>query len=332
MKLKAAALDAQQEAVLRALLSMQRQSWEQGVTSHALLDLGREADALLLAHDAVVRQTEAGKLGELDDVGIVNSGACGEVVALAAERRPGMGYEEASRRQLEWLLRLAPRSDDGVLFHIEGTREMWVDSVYMVVPLLFQAGEPEAARLQFEGHRGRLFDATAGLWGWRWNEDEQRVTHPEHWGTGNGWVVAGIARALRSGGAADPWFASAAPSHARQVIDAALDAAASAGGFHNVLDDPTTFVEGNVRQMLAYGMAAGAADGWLPDSYGSEAVRLVQEARKHVDEQGFVAGVCGAPRFDRQGTSPEAQAMFLLATAATARIDGAALTAGRSQR
>ncbi len=309
-------LDPAQGRVLTALLSMQRQSWEQGVASHALLDLGLEAEALLLAHDAVVRQTPAGKLGELDDIGIVNSGACGEVVALAAQRLPGQGYDLALQRQLDWLLRLAPRADDGVLFHIEGTREMWVDSVYMVVPLLFAVGEADAARVQFEGHRRRLFDATAGLWGWRWSEDDLRVTHPRHWGTGNGWVVAGIARAMRSGGQRDPWFSAAGPAHAQVVIDAALAAAERVGGFRDVLDDPTSFPEGNVRQMLAYGILAGVTDGWLPASYRGDGNRLVAEARLAEDEQGFVTGVCGAPRFDRPGTSPEAQAMFLLATAA----------------
>ncbi|WP_375388268.1 glycoside hydrolase family 88 protein [uncultured Amnibacterium sp.] len=312
-------LDAQQRAVLRALLGMQRQSWEQGVASHALLDLGLVEDALLLAHDAVVRQTPAGKLGEVDDVGIVNSGACGEAVALAARAEPAGPFGAALDRQLAWLLREAPCADDGTLFHIEGTREMWVDSVYMVVPLLHLVGQPEAARLQFEGHRDRLFDASAGLWGWRWSEDEHRVTHPEHWGTGNGWVVAGIARAMRSGGAGDPWFAAEGPGHARVVIDAALAAAAHAGGFHDVLDDPSTFAEGNVRQMLAYGILAGVADGWLPASYRGVGERLVAEARDAVDDRGLVRGVCGAPRFDRQGTSPEAQAMFLLATAASTR-------------
>jgi unsaturated rhamnogalacturonyl hydrolase len=308
--------DRQQESVLRALMAMQRQSWEQGVASHALLDLGLEADALLLAHDAVVRQTAAGKLGELDDIGIVNSGACGEVVALAAERLPRQGYDVALQRQLDWLLRRAPRAEDGVLFHIEGTREVWVDSVYMVVPLLFAVGEAAAARVQFEGHRRRLFDPGAGLWGWRWSEDERRVTHSQHWGTGNGWVVAGIARAMRSGGQRDAWFRSAGPAHARVVIDAALAAAERVGGFRDVLDDPTAFPEGNVRQMLAYGILAGVVDGWLPASYRADGERLVAEARLAVDEQGFVTGVCGAPRFERQGTSPEAQAMFLLATAA----------------
>ena len=313
-----AELDEQQQRVLAALLAMQRQSWEQGVASHALIDLGLLDEAVLLAHDAVARQTPAGKLGEVDDVGVVNSGACGEAVLLAASRRPAAAYAAALDRQLEWLLRTAPRAPDGVLFHIEGTREMWVDSVYMVVPLLFLVGEPGAARLQLEGHRDRLFDPAAGLWGWRWSEDEQRVTHPQHWGTGNGWVVAGIARAWRSGGRHDPWFADAGPAHARTVIDACLRAEQSEGGFRNVLDDPSTFDEGNVRQMLAYGILAGTADGWLPDSYRPTGRRLLTEARARVDDDGLVQGVCGAPRFDRRGTSPEAQAMFLLATAASA--------------
>jgi unsaturated rhamnogalacturonyl hydrolase len=142
------------------------------------------------------------------------------------------------------------------------------------------------------------------------------VTHPEHWGTGNGWVVAGIARAMRSGGQRDPWFRTAGPEHARIVIDAVLAAAELFGGFHDVLDDPTTFPEGDVRQMLAYGILAGVADGWLPASYRADGERLVAAARLAVDDQGFVTGVCGAPRFARPGTSPEAQAMFLLATAA----------------
>ena len=315
-------VDQQQAAVLRALLAMQRQSWEQGVATHALLDLGMVDEALLLAHDAVVRQTPAGKLGEVDDVGIVNSGACGEAVALAAQREPEGPWSAALDRQLHWLLQTAPRAEDGTLFHIEGTREVWVDSVYMVVPLLFLVGRPDAARVQFEGHRHRLFDDASGLWGWRWSEDEQRVTHPEHWGTGNGWVVAGIARAMRTGGADDPWFRDAGPTHARGVIDAMLEAAAAAGGFHDVVDDPGTFAEGNARQMLAYAILAGVADGWLPGSYREVGERLVAEARLAVDPRGLVTGVCGAPRFDRSGTSPEAQAMFLLATAAAARLMG----------
>ncbi|MET7968288.1 hypothetical protein [Micromonospora sp. NPDC005305] len=46
--------DATTDRVLAALLAMQRQSWEQGVTGHALLGLGELA--LLVADTAVTRQ------------------------------------------------------------------------------------------------------------------------------------------------------------------------------------------------------------------------------------------------------------------------------------
>jgi len=73
--------------VLAALLAMQRQSWEQGVLGHALLDLGRSAALPVLARDAVARQTPAGKLAEIEDTGIVNSAANAEGLhRVAAER------------------------------------------------------------------------------------------------------------------------------------------------------------------------------------------------------------------------------------------------------
>lgn len=43
-------------------------------------------------------------------------------------------------------------------------------------------------------------------------------------------------------------------------------------------------------------------------------------ARAHVDPDGLLTPACGAPRFDRAGTSAEAQAFFLLATAAQDRL------------
>ena len=177
-------MDDLQRRVLSTALAMQRQSWEQGVLSHAVLDLGLQDVAAVIARDAVTRQNTDGMLAEIDGVGLVNAGSVLEVVRWA-------GLTEAYDRQLDWLLRGCPRALDGTLFHIRGLREMWIDTVYMVVPALVLAGEIEAARLQFQGHRRRLFDASTGLYGWRWDEDAGRANHPEHWGTGTGWVVAG---------------------------------------------------------------------------------------------------------------------------------------------
>ena len=306
-------LDPQQRRVLDALLAMQRQSWEQGVLGHALLDLEQWELAEVVARDSVVRQNAQGKLAEVDNAGIVNAGSVVEVVAWASIRdeslRPAVG------RQLGWLLQGAPRAADGTLFHIEGSREMWVDSVYMLLPALVLANEESAALAQFRGHRDRLFDAEAGLWGWRYDENEGRAIHPQHWGTGNGWVVAAIARAthlgLRSADLAD---------HAQTVLDALLALRRPDGSFTNIVDDDATFEDNTTGLMAAYALATGVADGWLPGSYADAAHSLVAHARTLVDEHGLVQRVCGAPHFDRQGTSAEAQAFFLMASAAAARI------------
>ncbi|MEJ3404677.1 glycoside hydrolase family 88 protein [Rathayibacter sp. YIM 133350] len=310
------------ERAQAALLAMQRKSWEQGVASHAMLDLGELGVAERMARDSVVHQSPAGKLGELDDVGIVNSGALGEVVAFFGRRDGDAMLLGALDRQLRWLQHGAPRADDGTLFHIEGSREMWIDTVYMVVPLLVLVGDLDGAQRQFEGHRTRLFDADAGLYGWRWSEDEGRMNHPRHWGTGTGWVIAGLARALRMLGPEHPLHTHWS-EHVRAVVDAALPHRRADGLFHDVIDDPATFAEGNLGQMLAFTILTGVADGWLPASYRDTGVSLLETARSLVDDLGFVRPVCGAPHFDRPGTSAEAQAFFLLATAAHRRLEGA---------
>jgi unsaturated rhamnogalacturonyl hydrolase len=290
------------EAVLTAMLAMQRQSWEQGVAAQAALDLGRTGLARLLAEGAVTRQTPDGRLGGTD--GSVNGGACGEAVLVA-------GFADAARRQLEWLAHDAPRSADGTLFHLLDGREMWADTVYMVAPFLALAGRADLARVQIDGHRTRL--CADGLYAAVWSEDTGSFRRPEHWGGASGWVVAGIARMLR--------LVPALPrddlaGHVREVLDAGLAYRRADGLFHDVLDDPATFVETNAAQMFAYAALTGAADGWLPPSYAGVGRDLLAAATRRVDDSGVVRGACGSPSFDRPGTSTEAQAFHLLALAA----------------
>lgn len=325
-----ARLDPDQRRVLAALLAMQRQSWEQGVASHALLDLGLTGLAEVVARDAVTRQTAEGKLAEIEDGGIVNSAANGEVVLRAAQRTGDALLREAFDRQVRWIVRDAPRAADGTVLHLVGSREVWVDSVYMVVPLLVLAGEVEEAARQLAGHRTRLFDPATGLYSARWDEDTARLTLAAPWGTGNGWVVAGIARALHlkddSSAPEVSGFRAAAAAAARGVIDACLEHRDQDGVVHDVVTDASTFAETNLAQMLAYAVLTGVADGWLPASSTSVGCSLVAAARARVDARGFVTPVCGAPRFDRPGTSAEAQPFFLLATAAATRTGGRALS------
>ena len=290
---------------LDALLAMQRQSWEQGVAAHAAADLGRPDLVRLLAEAAVTRQAADGRLATVDgEIGSVNGAACGEAVLTS-------GFTAAAGRQVDWLAEHAPRDTDGTLFHLLDGREVWADTVYMVVPFLAVAGRAALAAAQIEGHRRRL--CRDGLYSAIWSADTQSMRRADHWGGGNGWVVAAIARAARL----VPSLRGAATEHAREVLDACLALRRPDGLFHDVLDDPSTFVETNAAQMFAYAAFVGAADGWLPASYAGTARDLLAAASTKIDEHGVVRGACGSPTFDHPGTSAEAQAFHLLAVAAS---------------
>ncbi|MDT5035395.1 MAG: unsaturated rhamnogalacturonyl hydrolase [Micromonosporaceae bacterium] len=310
------------ERVVGVLLTMQRQSWEQGVAAQAAADLGHDDVALLLADAAVTRQAPDGRLGVVEDErGAVNGAACGESVLLAARLTGQPRWSRAAQRQVDWLVHGAPRAGDGTLFHLLGSREVWADTVYMVVALLAATGHTELALAQVDGHRRRLYDEVGGLYAARWDEDAAVPNGPEHWGAASGWVAAGIARALRVAHAWPAGDRERLGGHVRGVLDACLAHRRADGLFGNVLDDPTSFRETNVAQMLAYAALVGAADGWLPPAYGATGRDLLAAAGRQVDARGFVTGACGSPRFDGPGVSAEAQAFHLLAVAARSTLD-----------
>ena len=83
-----------------------------------------------------------------------------------------------------------------------------------------------------------------------------------------------------------------------------------------MLDQPQSFVETNLAQMLSYTVYRGVAAGWLDRVYLAPAERMRQAAHSKVDRYGMVQGVCGSPAFDRPGTAAEGQAFFLMMEAA----------------
>ena len=289
---------------LGCLLVAQRHSWDQALTAAVLADAGETGLQRALVDDAVARRLPDGRLAELDPACAVNGGALLEFVPPGA----------AADQQLHWLLTAAPRAADGTLFHLLGSRQAWADTVYMVVPPLAAAGHPGAALAQLAGHRRRLRDPGTGLWAARWDDDAGALADPRAWGTGNGWVAAGLTRAARH--LPDP---AAVAHELQELLDACLALRRPDGRFGDVLDDPGSPADTNVGSMLAWAALTGAASGRLPDRYGALGEELLAAVLPHVDALGRVTGASAAPTFDRPGRSPEAQAFLLLADAAARR-------------
>jgi rhamnogalacturonyl hydrolase YesR len=104
--------------------------------------------------------------------------------------------------------------------------------------------------------------------------------------------------------------------YVRELLDACFRYQRPDALFHDILDDPTSFVETNMAQMLSYTIYRGVKAGWLDRAYLPQADRIREAVYGKVDEFGLVQGVCGAPHFNSSGTATEGQAFFLLMEAA----------------
>jgi rhamnogalacturonyl hydrolase YesR len=102
----------------------------------------------------------------------------------------------------------------------------------------------------------------------------------------------------------------------REVLAGCLAHQRRDGLFHDILDGPSTFVETNLAQMLAWTIFRGTAAGWLVAALRARAEAMREAALARVDAAGLVHGVCGSPTFDRPGTAAEGQAFFLMMEAA----------------
>lgn len=305
------------QSVARALLAMQRHAWEQGTAAQAFLEAGEADLVVVMAREAVLRQLPDGRLGMIGlSTCSTDPGANGEAVLFAAKMTGDESLREAALRQARWLLHEAPRTTAGVLYHHTEQQRVWVDSLYMAPPFMAVAGYPREAIAQIEGFRDLLWDPTKQLYHHIWDDIAKNFARAAFWGVGNGWAAAGIARVIAALPAELADEKQRLIGYLREGIDGCLAYLRPDGLFHDVVDDPSTFVETNLAQMLSYAIYRAVSADWLPPKYLDLAEQMRAGAHKRVDRFGLVQGVCGSPGFDRPGVAPEGQAFFLLMEAA----------------
>ncbi len=299
-----------------ALLTLQRASWEHGVAAQAFLEAGDDELTLMMAKEAVLRQTDEGQLSVVyQDNGVTDPAASGEAVIFAWKKTGDDKYKEAWEKMLNYLLNKAPKTD-GILHHVKNAPEVWIDAMYMAPPFLAVAGEYHEAMKQIRGFRACLWNPENKLFSHIYDIGKKVFKRKAFWGVGNGWTAAAFARVIAALPETMQNEKNELVEDTNQLLDGCLKYLRPDGLFHDVVDDPSTFVETNLSQMLAYTIYRGIADGWLDRNRISDADRMREAALLKVDECGYVQGVCGSPYFNSPGTAAEGQAFHILMEAA----------------
>jgi rhamnogalacturonyl hydrolase YesR len=309
------------EKAMLAMICMQRMAWEQGTASQALIAVDKKDLAILFAKDAIVRQTKEGRLGIVgNDPGVTDPASNGEAVMLAFKETGDQKYRIAADQMLDYLKNKAPKTKDGVLHHITSAKQVWSDAAFMAPPFIALMGDYDEAVLQIQGFRKYLMNPEKKLYYHMWDDEKNEYARKLFWGGGNGWTAAGIAKIINLLPPERTDLKTKMIGYGKEVIDGCIAYMRDDGLFHDIIDDPGSFVETNLSQMIAFAIYTGVKAGWLDDSYKAKADIMRAGARSKIDSYGIVQDVCGSPYFDKPGTSTEAQSFFLMMESALFRL------------
>ena len=301
------------EQVWKALMAIQRQCWEQGLASQAAIALGKTDEMVMLAHDAVLRQGDDGRLALIENtIAIADPAASGMAVKKAFEITADARYEKALDKMTHYILKSAPRASNGAVFQLLDRNQVWVDSMGMVPPYLVMVGEVKEAVAQVKAVIELLWNSDKQLFSHMYDDDRKAFEREAFWTSGNGWALYGLVTMLSELGEDYLDDKAFLRTYFTTLVDSMKQYQLENGLFYDVIDDSDTFVETNGAQMFAYAVFEGIEQGILDESYRTYAEKAFVAATEKVDSYGFVKDAAGSPDFVKPGTSAEAQVFYIL--------------------
>ncbi|KAK7695457.1 hypothetical protein QCA50_000093 [Cerrena zonata] len=243
-------------------------------------------------------------------------------------------FEVAASQQLNHLLTVVPRADNGAISHREDQVQLWADFIYMVPPYLayygaLSTGNESIALLQeaydqCRAYREILRDADANLW--QHIVLGTGIQDYTHWGTGNAWAAAGMLRVLetiRHSKVSSKFEGQKAnlTSWVNEIVEATWKHQQTNGTLLNVLDDPNSFADSSSTALLAastFRLASITHD----YTHVPAAVKAFQLIEDSLTEDGWLLNTVDPLTFNTPSQpgvySPEGQAFTILSAVSMA--------------
>lgn len=222
-------------------------------------------------------------------------------------------YKEVCDVYADWGLNRAVRASNGGIAHVwsvggdpDYVNQLWADSVFMAAVFFAsygkQIGDEKLVELGFDQiriHLESLFDEKSGLFfhAYHSNTHEQLG---QHWGRGNGWVVASLARVMELFGAdaANGLF----KKYFVRAMESAYSLKAENGLLHTVITCKDSYTEATGSMLFGYAASVACEIGILDDKYKTWCDDILSALE--FDEDGTV-------KYCSTGTGPESLETYL---------------------
>ena len=189
------------------------------------------------------------------------------------------------------------RLPDGTLHRARG--RLMADDPYMTVPYLVRmhrlTGEArylDDAVQQLLGTNRLLFNSERGWYRHAWDVKAQAPLG-EFWGRANGWMMLTQVELLAALPVSHPARAKVLAVFVAHA-DGLRRAQDPAGGWHQVLDHPESWIETSCTGMFTYALARGVNEGWLDASFTPTARQGWTALRTKVTAEGDLIDICGS--------------------------------------
>ena len=309
------------EQVKVAMLCKQKRSWEFGVAMQSLIELGDERNLVIMARDAIQQGTPDGRLAMIgSEKNIADTGANGPAMLEAYRITGGESFKKAAQAQYDFLMLPSSRNSKGTIYHNTELPVIFSDNMYMIAPFIAQMGNYDEAMFQIEAIRRVLWNEDEKLFHHIRIEETGEWRHKFFWGGGVGWCAMAMATVidlLPEDREADK---QKLMQYTTDVLDGCISNQLPNGMFYDFITEPN-FEETALGCMLAFTIYTGVESGWLDKTYLVPADKMRATAYANVDEYGLLQNASSAPRFNKPGTSTEAQAFFLMMEATYRKLN-----------
>jgi len=253
----------------------------------------------------------------LDDMGMQTVPYVNKLLATSLEERAPDSFEsELTNRVVDHIMNSASRLPDGTFARFTpDTMSVWADDLFMGSIILLKAAELSENDLyldevvkqvkQFDSY---LLDESSGLY-WHGYFSKNREHSSSKWGRANGWTMMAKVELLKRLSNDDPRKGEIMEIFQRHA-HGLLKVQSPDGRWHQVLDDPDSYLETSATAMFVRAFAAGVNEGWLDaETYKESAIKGWNSITKQIDENGDIIGIVrGTPilfsdeEYDNWGT------------------------------